>query len=625
MQAGLAITQLACQGISLPGLPAARTATLPPGVHIPKPPVLKKQKIPSFAAALAHARVAATGGGAGKLLAQLGRGQTLRTEGAAHDFAVASELAGSPRLALGGMLAAESLDPSARMNLVNAAAPLALLGRPADAVAMLEHVEKMKGALPEAMGLPGAAVLQNNLGYAEAKLKDHTAAIAALRKALGAAPAMAEANTNLGTELVCAGRAAEGLRYLRAGLARNQLEFVPTSTAAGTADLLPTVPVASEVADLSAGKDGTLPAFVQPSTPAQWVAFSPTVGAMNSAAEAESAKVDAARAAALPVAQALPGSIATKNRSSSLEELVNTSLDEPDIKALQDKALADLKAADKIGQDHWGVAVPAKFMECSQEPDSQACFTTWCQQATASAQGSFNAAYAAADSAMREYWRVAGHRETALSANESDQPWYDVAMSDARSHAGVAFKLLLGTLEGWVGPLAANQASCVAGEAPPPAAIDGTPTVASPGACPPALAGLTATFKHTVEIPPPAGREKPSKVDISLKVSCSKAEVELSQKVAGTAGLISLFGKGEQDFKNDTTTVVVGAKGSILGLASGQSGLYVTAGKKGIEDFGWRVGAGGSLGGIKAFGGSENISFVGSIDYIPTAFGVGGH
>jgi tetratricopeptide (TPR) repeat protein len=647
MKSGLAATQLACQGISLPSLPGSQLVTLPgsvhipglpPGVHLPKLPGVnkKKPKIPSFKTALAHALAVAMGGGARKVLAQLRRGPALRTERAAHGFAVASELAGSPRLALAGLLSAESLDPGDRMNLVNAAEPLAMLGKPADAVALLQHAAKMRGPLPAAMGLPGAAVLENNLGYAESKLKDHTAAIAALRKALVAAPAMAEANTSLGSELVCAGRSAEGLKYLRAGLARNKLDYVSISEASGGLnELLPSVPIASEITDLSAGQDGVLPAFAEPSSPTQWLAFHPNVAAMNAAESAESSKVNATRAAALPVAQALPGSLATKYRSSSLEGLVNTSLDEPEIKALHDTALADLKAADKITNDHWAVAVPAKFKECLSQPDAQACFTPWCQQSTASAQGSFNAAYAAADTAMRTYWRVAGHRETGLAANESDQAWNEVAMSDARSHAGVAFGLLLSTLEGWVGPLKSYESSCVEGQEPPPAATDGTPSVPSPGACPPALSSLSGSFKDSIEIPPPAGGGKPSKVDIGLKVSCSKAEIELSQKVAGTGELISLFGKGEQDFKNDTTTIVVGEKGSILGLATGQSGFYVTAGKKGIEDFGWRVGAGGSadpFGGLskgtvsaKVWGGTENISFVGAIDYIPTAFGLGAH
>ena len=57
-------------------------------------------------------------------------------------------------------------------------------------------------------------------------------------------------------------------------------------------------------------------------------------------------------------------------------------------------------------------------------------------------------------------------------------------------------------------------------------------------------------------------------------------------------------------------------------------------GRNGVKDFGWRVGAGGCgrpvrravrrSPGVKVWGGSENISLVGAIDYIPTAFGFGG-
>jgi hypothetical protein len=334
-------------------------------------------------------------------------------------------------------------------------------------------------------------------------------------------------------------------------------------------------------------------------------------------------------------ANATKANPATTLRRASFVNLVNTSLDEEPIKQEYDKAIAGLAEADKVTKDFWVGEVPPKEIECSHSTDFEACFIPWCQDHAASAQGRFNSAYSTADTAMRNYWKLAGKRETGLAANLDQQDWHDEAMGDAREHALIAYNLLLSTLRGWVGPTKFNEQLCVPGKEPPPAAADGPAKVESPGACPPALKPFSGSFKNSVEIPPAkGGGEKASKVDVSVKVSCSKVEVEISKKVPGTGDIISLFGKGEHDFKNDTTTIVVGEKGSILGLATGQSGFYVTTGKNGVEDFGWRVGAGGTadpFGGLtnatvtaKVWGGTENISFVGAIDYIPTAFGFGG-
>ncbi len=638
---GLALSTVQCAGISLRISDFAATPPgFPPGIPIPNIPGIKKKKtrIPTFKVAMATAQKTATGKGANKkVLARLKKGPALRTEGAAHGFAVAADMAGSPRLALAGLLAAVKLDPGDRMNLVNAAAPLALLGQPDDAIALLDHAAKMHGPLPSVMGVPGKAVLNNNRGYAYAKLKDHPTAIKDLKKALSAAPAMAEANTNLGSELACSGQTAAALKYLRAGLERTKVDLVSPATAnrGAAADQIPTVPIANQVLDLSAGIDGELPSFVTPSSASQWAAFHPTVAAMNDAMSAALGAATDQRNAALEQTKKLDENLVTTLRSSSTANLVNTSNAEPDLLKLNNESLDALKEADKVTEDHWAKAVPAKSMECSHSGgDYETCFRGWCEPATAAATGSFNGAFAGAERKVREYWKLAGKRESGIAANLTDQAWHDVAMGDVRTHAAAEMGALISTMQGWVGPLKFFEKLCTPQPEPPPAPGEISPKVDSPGACPPALSMLTGQFKNSVEIPPGAGSEKASKVDVSVKVSCSKAEVELSAKVKGTGDLISVFGKGEQDFKKDTTTVVVGAKGSVLGLATGQSGFYVTAGKNGIEDFGWRVGAGGAAdpfgglsnatAGVKVWGGSENISFVGAVDYIPTAFGFGG-
>jgi tetratricopeptide (TPR) repeat protein len=639
VKTGLSLTQVSCQGITLPSLPGARTAQLPPGITLPPGVTIpgvkqRKTKIPSFRKALTHARTTALKGKVGKVVKQLKKGTALGSEGDAHGLAVAAMTAGAPRLALAAMLVAEKEDPKDPMNLVNAAAPLATLGKPADAVALLEHADDMKGTLPAVMGVPARAVLKNNLGFAYSKLGRHTKALAALHKALSAAPRLAEANSNYGRELVCAGRSAEAVKVLKAGLARDKYDYVVPGGMAN--DFIPSLPIAAQVQELAAGTDGTLPQFRAPTTPGQSAAYHETLLAMENAAAAQSSADSSARTAAAARVAALPDvNLATKLRRSSIANLVNSSLDEPDIKAVHDNAIAGLAATNKVTTDFFVGELAPKHMECLQTEDYEGCFRPWCQDHLASAQGRFNAAFSNADTAMRDYWKLAGKRETGLAANLDQQDWHDMAMGDARAHADIAYGALLSELRTWVGSTRFWEPLCVAGREPPPEAAGGAATVDSPGACPPALKPFSGSFKNTVEIPPPkGGGEKPSKVDVSIKVSCSKVEVEVSKKVPGTGEIISLFAKGEHDFKNDTTTIVVGEKGSLDGLAAGQTRIYVTTGKNGIEDFGWRVGAsvqGDPFGGLssttvtaKAWGGTENISFVGAIDYIPTAFGFGG-
>jgi tetratricopeptide (TPR) repeat protein len=612
-KAGLAITALNCQGISIPTSFRAQSPPFPPGFKPPKLPTKKKVRIPSFRAALKHAGQVSEALGVKKVLKGLKKARSLRTEGAAHEVAVAALLGGSPRLALAGLLVANDLDPGDRMNLVNAAAPLAMLGKPADAIALINHADKMRGTLPAVMGVSGKAVLENNRGYAYAKLKDHPASIKALKKALVASPAMAEANTNLAAELVCAGRNAEALKYLRAGAARSKVTYVSpvVGGAAAIADQVPTVPIASQVADLSAGQDGTLPSFVTPSSASAWVAFHPQVAAMNNAVSAALGQAMDERTAALEQTKQLKASPATTLRASSFANLVNTSHAEPELIALHETALAAIKEADTVATNHWAVAVPAKSMECQQTNNYETCFEEWCKPATASANGSFNSAFTGAERTMRAYWRVAGKRETGLAANLSQPSWHTVAMSDVRSHAAQEFGALIPPMQIWTGGLKFFEKPCVTGSEQPPAAA-GSPTVASPGMCPEALQGYSGSFGTEIK-----------GVDVSVSVSCSSAEIEVSQGVAGTGDLISVFGKGERDFKTDSTTIVVGAKGDAFGLATGQSGLYITTGKDGITDYGWRVGAGASAGGLREFGGTENISFVGAIGNIGPAFGFG--
>jgi hypothetical protein len=108
---------------------------------------------------------------------------------------------------------------------------------------------------------------------------------------------------------------------------------------------------------------------------------------------------------------------------------------------------------------------------------------------------------------------------------------------------------------------------------------------------------------------------------VSITVDCES----VSASVEGE-GLIAPFVSGEHTFTGETT-IFGGAKAGVeLGPFGGelQEGFYVKSGPSGIEDWGVRVSATGSASwgpALVEYGAAVDISIVGSIGYIPTAFG----
>jgi hypothetical protein len=353
------------------------------------------------------------------------------------------------------------------------------------------------------------------------------------------------------------------------------------------------------------------------------------MGAITSAGNARSSALTTQHQGAVERVNKLVERTAEKLERSAATNAVNQSDDEPELGALKDRVLAAFRDVGTYTDAFWSGTVPSKLQECA---NSEACFTPWCQSATASAQGGFNSRMALLDQLAREYWQRAGRRESSIVAHLEQPDHHAVALTDMQLHGEALWALLPAATAGWIGATTSLKALCVPGQEPPPDSPEVAANVADPGACPDALKDLTGTFAHGIEIPPGVGQENPTDLDIQLEVGCDKIEVEVSKGVDGTGELITVFGKGEKDFKKDELTVVIGVKGGVGGLAEGESGFYVKAGRNGVEDFGWRVGAEGKLNpfgplnasgaNLAAWGGSEDISLVGSIDYIPTALGL---
>ena len=80
---------------------------------------------------------------------------------------------------------------------------------------------------------------------------------------------------------------------------------------------------------------------------------------------------------------------------------------------------------------------------------------------------------------------------------------------------------------------------------------------------------------------------------LTINVNCEKVEMEASASEA-----MSLFGQVTVNFKRDTVTAFVGAKGKIsIGPVelSAKEGLYITAQKGGLTDVGIKVSTTGAI------------------------------
>jgi hypothetical protein len=129
---------------------------------------------------------------------------------------------------------------------------------------------------------------------------------------------------------------------------------------------------------------------------------------------------------------------------------------------------------------------------------------------------------------------------------------------------------------------------------------------ADPGRC----SAVPADTKFVVEIPALA----------SVKVNCESVEVAVEDEE-----LVGPFGTVEVK-KDLETTVFVGVKAGTTAPGFGaelQEGFYVKTTPEGVKDYGVRIAPSVSAGttALIEYGSGVDVSLVGTISYIPTAFG----
>jgi len=207
------------------------------------------------------------------------------------------------------------------------------------------------------------------------------------------------------------------------------------------------------------------------------------------------------------------------------------------------------------------------------------------------------------DAAFRAEVAAVSRFDAPLIASLGNPLAHQIALEDVQQVDDNALVALAEGVSDW-GGLAAHCVSRSAFAAP----ADTEAKVGDPGECPPEEG---PDQKLVLKIP--------GLVDV--KVNCESVEVSVEGE-----GLIGPFATGEVSAHGETT-VFGGAKAGVnLGVIGGelQEGFYVKSGPNGIEDWGVRVSPTVSAGTGTVqmeYGSDVNISLVGSIEYIPTAFG----
>lgn len=121
--------------------------------------------------------------------------------------------------ALAFALREHELAPGDPGPLVDAAAILTNVGKPREALALLDAADRTRRTVAAPMGLDGAAIALNNRGYALLRMGQYAKARAVLGKAIAREPLLSEARTNRSAASLCE---RPQLTWLNAGRTRSR-------------------------------------------------------------------------------------------------------------------------------------------------------------------------------------------------------------------------------------------------------------------------------------------------------------------------------------------------------------------------------------------------------------------
>lgn len=521
-----------------------------------------------------------------------------RDAGRAQRAAVAAVADGRPGAALAALLRAHELQPQRAAHLRNAATMAASVGLPNEALALLDGATRRQDAPLPGMGIGQHAAALAIRGQILGTLGRWADAESALRAAISAEPLLSEATAGLAATTACRQGPAAALPFARGMRTRRT----------------PVPPV-----DTSRGQESPLRKAVLPGFPKQAATMRESYRAENGTLGAE-VQATADRHMALDVRlQGLDrlSTRAEQRRRRAIFTRIHTAHLDPDLKAMQQQVDRLAELATRTTYDFWGNAdQPYRYQDftataeadCEGSPDYRACFTgrmreqcrpalriahqTWLDQTMDT--------WRAADALQRAFSR----RVSGYAANLADPDAFALALLAVKENEQALYGAIHGLAVGWTAGVDIFQDYCVTPDEPDTVLALEPGGEAGGESCGPLLNAMRGVF----ELGP-----------AKLKISCEK--VSLSGKWEA-APWLQAFAEVGFSAKTGKVTVFAGSKGEIsaLGVAKGafRSGIYLTAGDRGIEDVGWRVGPSASVGKgpveFEVYKDEIDMSFVGALD-----------
>ncbi len=379
--------------------------------------------------------------------------------------AAAAIAGGRPAAALSAMLLAQERAQKDPTILVNLAGLLARLGMPREALALLDAADRLPGELPSPMGINGHAIALNNRGYALLLLKRWADAEPPLRQAMGMAPLLSEAATNLAVALAGQGKEDEAKRVLYFGVWRSRgpveapgarkvtpvaeegTPATPQTPAEVPASLLNTRlhrPI-SEAFDLSAGLGTNLPAIKHPVNSAEVVG-------MDAMLRRRTAKWSPVRDDISQRYIELKRQLRTQPDSLSKRRAERILVIMTGLASYRDAEMQALVEATRRVKANVHAQEVSEGQLLSRKRQGLVTSHTMTPENMTRIHNEYvdhmHQIAVRLEGAMREEWSTEYQRLTGLAANLSDPRWHELAVLHIKGQEGAAYNALIAGVHG---------------------------------------------------------------------------------------------------------------------------------------------------------------------------------
>ncbi|HEY0889583.1 MAG TPA: CARDB domain-containing protein [Nocardioides sp.] len=512
----------------------------------------------------------------------------------------------SPGLALAAMIRAHRLDPDDAGHLVSVAALAASTGMPNEALALLDAADRREYRDP-AMGINQQSIAHSVKGQALMMTGRAAQARTEFAAALEQAPMLSEAAKGLAIVDACAGKDDSALRFAKISKKRRQKKVAEDETPTGPEPNI----------DMTHGVATPIRQLPIAETPSQGARFHEEHERINTQnhgeLDANSEERDALEERLRAVEPLLEPAEVT--RRDSLLSLGYAVSQEPDVKALWNDIVEHTDAAHDRVATFFGGGTSVEDYEytvlsreaadkCLGSPEEfRPCYlremNAICRPALISAHSDWRSSMGQAQKAADAWMLQLSTRMSAVAANLKDADAHRQLIRSIEFHEISMYGLLNQAALHWTHYEDMYREECVEPLDLPvdPGADAGS--AGSPGACPDALKSFNVVL--------------PLSEAVSVKGNCEKLTVAVSPEVMP---LLKAFAEFTYDVRSGSMTIVAGSQGGIEAGGTGasfKSGLYVTAGRDGVVDMGWRVGPEVSVAGaveMGIYGGDVDISFI---------------